>query len=249
MIIDYRCSFSGVSLIGAETMVVLTACGDAPAPVSLPLWGSYEGSGVVVNIDEGPNAERILSAWDRDLEASCAFVDWAALDIEPLQIDHIETLIALVMANEYHGLSAVTWQGAGLSLCLLESNVAACIMQDEPAQLHDVRVEDLTAEVLGRHPIAHSIYSQLPYESPKSRCKFGLGALALSSLTQNMALNNKPWARPQGGITEEERDPARWLAEAYLAFADEPALVEALEEYTNQQGAAADEEIEMEEDA
>lgn len=233
-------------------MVVLTACADTSpdvfAPISLPLWGSYEGNGVIANVDEGPNAERILTAWNRDLEASCALVDWAALDIEPLQIDHIETLIALVMANEYHGLRAVTWQGTGLSLCLFESNIAACVMQDEPAQLHDVKVEDLTAEVLTRHPLAHSIYSQLSYESPKLRCKFGLSALALGSLRQNMAQNNKVWARPQGGITEVERDPARWLAEAYLAFADEPALVEALEEYTSQQG-AADEAFETEEEA
>lgn len=234
-------------------MVVLTASAlDAPEgrvlPVSLPVWGRYEGSGVVLDIDEGPNVTRILSGWQSDLVGASAFVDWEALGMEAMEIDHIETLIAVVIANEYHGLNALTWRGARLSLCLFESNIAACLMQGEPESLHKIKVEDLASCVLSNHPIANSIYSELADEGPKLRCKFGLGSVALSSLVEAMNSSNKVWARPKQGITELERDPARWLAEAYLAFADEPDLIEALEEYTTQQGGSADDEIDIDED-
>jgi hypothetical protein len=236
--VDYRCTYSGVSLLGAEIMAVLTArpVGEQVSelrPIALPIWGEYNGTGGIVESNPGPNAERILEAWQADCEQGRAGVDWEVLGIAPLPILHVETLFALIRANEIHGHEAVLWRGHHLSLAFFESNVAAAAMQGEPAHLRAVLVDQLAPSVLGTQPLVSSIYGELARESATLRCKYGLGFIALGALLETMRAEGLLWSNPEGAIEESESEPALWLTQAFQRFSGNELMVEALEEYAN----------------
>jgi hypothetical protein len=236
--VDYRCTYSGVSLIGAEIMAVLTARPLASTtsdlrPVALPVWGQYDGTGGIVATNPGPNAERILAAWEADWLDGLATVDWDSLGITPLPIEHVETLFALLRANEIHGHDAIVWRDHYVSLAFFESHVAAAAMQVEPAHLRTVVLEQLAPAVFGPHELVGAIYGDLSRETATLRCKFGLSFIGLGALVEVMRTEGLFWLSPDGAIKESESDPALWLTQAYNKFAADELMVEALEEYGN----------------
>jgi len=243
MIVDYRCGLSGLSLLGAETMAVLhTPMGPGQSmPCSLPLWGTYDGSGTLVEVQEGPNAELLVRVFSEDLDAGRAQVDWRRLTIAPVPIDHIETLLALIRTNEIHGLGAVTWRGHEPHVALFESNIAAAAMQGEPDLLHGVRIDDLLVAVLGESALAQAIYARIGEDGPKMRCKWGLSLVALAALISELIARGLTFRSPVP-VAEQDRDPAQWLALSYADLREAPLMLEALSEYSSQLlGAESDE--------
>jgi len=218
-------------------VVCLPRAGELDAsPVALPVFGRYDGSGGVVELHEGDNAQRILAAFVRDLEEGRAHLDWGRLGIEPLPIEHMETLLALLSANVIHQCDAITWHGLSLGVALFEGNVAAALMQDEPLELLGTRVEDLPTAVLVQSHCVESIYAALHLAGPSLRCKYGLSFVALASLHAAMKKWAKPWSNAHAGYVRGETDPARFLAEAYRELSSDEGLLDALSEYSSQWG-------------
>lgn len=244
VMIDYRCTFSGVSLLGSDCMAVIVAMPseDSPdaRPIALPLFGRYDGSGTLVDINEGDNAQRILAAFVRDLTEGTATIDWGRLGFSALPIDHVETLLGLLSANVIHRCDAISWCGLKLGVVFFEGNVAAALMQREPLDLASVVVEDLPSRVLASGQLVASIYGTLRQAGPSLRCKYGLSAVALSSLCEAMGRWDRPWSGGARGYVRDQADPARFLAEAYRDFSSDEDLVDALAEYSAEWGDAED---------
>lgn len=231
---DFRCALSGVSLLNSEVAAVLleeTEGGWRPA--CLPLFGVYEGIGTVSDVNDGPNADLILAWFQRGLEGQKVFVDFAAMDLAPQEVDHIETLLSLLACSQIQGGGAVRTQNGALGFALLCAHLAATLMEGEPELPLEVPVERL-AEVVFDSELGRLIYEPLRNESHRLRCKFGLSMIGLGALDQAMKAWDRKWVPPGPGIAATDAEPALWLAEALLEFADSPSIIEALEDYAGQ---------------
>ncbi len=237
MVIDYRCAISGLSLMGAETMAVVLASRDGQTgtyvPCALPLFGTYDGSGSLVEVSEGPNAEAILGAFNRDLEQGLATVEWTRFSLQPMALDHIETWLGLLRANAIHELDAVSWRGYRLDLAFFESHVAAAHMQAEPQRLFGVPVDKLPQAVFFDHPLASRIYEAAFECGPQLRCKYGLSLVAFASLWEALGPRGADLDGPGYAYPLEASQGALWLAEAYRDLGADEALLEALDDYTS----------------
>lgn len=237
---DFRCAFSGVSLLNAEVAVVLLQeSGTIWVPVALPLFGVYEGLGTVGEVNDGPNADLILAWFQAGIEAGQVHVGFDALGIPPQPIDHIETLLSVVACSQLQGQGSVwtvspsTQREGALGFALLSAHVAATLMEDEPTLRPEVQVEDLP-QVVFDSDLGHLIYQPLRHQTHRLRCKFGLSMVGLAALSQGMSAHNRPWGPPGDGILLAESEPALWLAQAMVEFAESPSLIEALEDYAGQ---------------
>ena len=236
MTVDYRCLVSGVSLLGAETMGLLCAASAAEGPFlpcALPLWGRYEGNGSLAEVQVGPNAEVIVRAFHDDIRRGEARIDWSDLGVAPVDLDHIETLLAVVRTNSIHGLDAVRWRGRLVDLALVQADVAAALMQDEPARLSRIPVDELPQAVVEGSPIFAEVMRLAFSRGPKMRCKFGLSLVSLASFVDQLDLLGVTLGGPQHGIQLEMSEPARWLAEAYQHFSTNDPMRQALDEYVS----------------
>lgn len=227
---DFRCAFSGVSLLGSEVAVVLIErVGERWRPLALPLFGLYEGACTVTEVSDGPNAEMILRA----LGDGGVDIDFKAMGLASGPVEHIETFLDLVACSQLHGDDAVRVGRAPLGFALFSAHVAATLMNEEPQLPLATSVEDL-AEVVFESEFGRHIYRQLGAESHRLRCKFGLSMVGLLALDQHMTARGKVWSPPGPGIPDAEADPALWFTLAVAEFAGDEALIEALEDHAGQ---------------
>ncbi len=228
---DFRSLVSQVSLFGAETaLVLLQREGDHFIPISLPLWGRYEGCGTLSEVEPGPNAELVLSAFQRALQEGQASIDWNDLGVPPCDVDHIETLLSLIACAQLHGKEALTWHGSALGFALLSGHVAAALMTREPCIESSMSVEELPAAVL-KSPSSAAIYGSLGGKSLTLKCKFGLSFVGFFALEETMSAENIHWIPTTQVIEEGERNADLWLAEAMVRFSENAEILEALEDY------------------
>lgn len=231
---DFRCAFSGVSLLNSEVAAVLLEETDGGwRPVALPLFGVYEGIGTVSDVNDGPNAELILSWFQSGLDGRKVEIDFAALGLAPQAVDHIETLLSLVACSQFEGGGAVRTAEGALGFALLSAHLAASLMEAEPELPLEVPVERLS-EIVFDSELGRAIYEPLRHESHRLRCKFGLSMIGLAALDQALRARGRKWGPPGSGIAVSDAEPALWLAEALLAFAESPSIIEALEDYAGQ---------------
>jgi hypothetical protein len=231
---DFRCAFSGVSLLNAEVVAVLLLKeGTHFRPFSLPLFGVYEGHGTVAEVNEGPNADLILAWFQQGLAEERVQVDFAAMGLKPQAIDHIETLLSLVACSQIQGGEAVRASEGQLGFALLSAHIAATLMEGEPALPSENSVEDLPRVVFDSE-LGRCVYSPLRHESHRLRCRFGLSMVGLAALDQAKKARGRPWCPPGSGIEIEDAEPALWLAGALVEFADSAELVAAIEDYSRQ---------------
>lgn len=231
---DYRCAYTGVSLLNSEVAAVLLVESSAGwRPISLPLFGVYEGLGTVGEVNEGPNADLILAWFQREFEEGKMRVDFAGMGLAPQDIDHIETLLSLIACSQIHGEGAVRTQDGDLGFALVSAHVAATLMEGEPELPGEIPVERLYQVVFDSEH-ARRIYRPVEHESHRLRCKFGLSMVGLSALDQAMKARQRSWAPPGLGVPLADAEPALWLAEALAEFASSPSIVEALEDYSGQ---------------
>lgn len=227
---DFRCQLSGISLLHAECALVLLSSNSGRwVPLSLPLWGVYEGVGTLGQMDEGPNAELILAGFQRALREGRAELDRNTLGDLADELDHVETLVNLIAFSQVQGLDAVRWEGQPVGFALASAHVAAAFMTGEPELSPDLPLEGLPGFVLPE-PASLSIYAPLSQAKLNLRCKFGLSFYGFLALTQEFARQGRAWAPPGLGIDVSESRPQAWLAEAMLAAAGHEELLEALRE-------------------
>lgn len=227
---DFRCVFSGVSLLGSEVAVVLLQrLGDRWCPAALPLFGLYEGACTVSEVSDGPNAEMILSA----VSEGRVEIDFDAMGLASQPVLHIETFLELIACSQLHGDDAVRSGEGPMGFALLSAHVAAALMNAEPELPLAPSVENLAEDVF-ESSFGRQTYRQLGALSHRLRCKFGLSMVGLAALDQSMKAWGKPWSPPGPGIPEEEADPALWLTLATVEFAGDEALIEALEDHAGQ---------------
>lgn len=230
---DFRCVFSGVSLLGSEVAVVLLQrLGERWRPAALPLFGTYEGTGTVAEVNEGPNSELILHALGQDGSAGVVF-DFEAMGLEPQPIEHIETFLGLVACSQLQSGNLVRASEGELGFALLSAHVAAALMEREPELAQETSVEGL-GEVIFDSELARSIYRQVRAQNHRLRCKFGLSMVGLAALDQSMMAWGKSWTTPGPGIPLEEADAALWLTQATVEFSQDEGIIEALEDYAGQ---------------
>jgi hypothetical protein len=232
---DFQCALSGVSLLDAETALFVLQCVDGEwLPAGLPLWGRYDGLGTLADIQEGPNADLLLGRFQQDLESGNLSVDWDKMGLEEQAIDHVETLMSVIACSQLAELGAVRTKEGPLGFALLSAHVAAAIMNGEPELAGDISVEGLPQALL-RSPWGQSVYAPIAELPIKLRCKFGLSFAGLACLIDEMKAQEIPWQPPGLGIAEEEAEPALWMAQALVKFAQSAPLVEALEDYAGQE--------------
>jgi len=231
---DFRCQVSGVSLLHAEVAVVLTARmpGGEYGPVALPLFGRYAGQGFVEEVQDGPNADLILAAFQHGLQSGAVVANWESLGMAPLEVDHIETLLSLVSCAQIHGEGALAWEGLELGFSLIQAHVAAALMEAEAEDLPPSQtLESLPGFVLGNSSVSKQIYAPLRDAGVRLRCRFGLSFVALQVLKEAMAERDRGFDSPGMGIDEDDSQPDVWLAEALLAAEGDEELALALAEY------------------
>lgn len=231
---DYRCAFSGLSLFDAEVaVVIIEQAGPRWRPITLPLFGIYEGMGTVGEVHEGPNADLVLSTFQGGAREEGLVIDFQKMGLEPQPIDHIETLLSLLAVSQIQGEGALRSDGGALGFTLMSAHVAAALMAGEPRLPLERSVDDLW-EVVFESQLAQSIYRPLRDQPHRLRAKFGLSLVGLAALCEQMERHGKPWVPPGEGLPLVESNRTLWLAEAMVTWADDELLVEALEEYTSQ---------------
>lgn|GEM_PF-2344124 len=227
---DFRCLLSGVSLLHAECALVFLSAGSGKwTPVSLPLWGTYEGVGTLGQMAEGPNAELILAGFQTALREGRAELDHTALGGLADDVSHIETLVNLVALSQIQGLNAVRWEGRALGFGLASAQVAAAFMARDPVLAPDIALEELPDFVLSEPP-SSLIYAPLREAQLNLRCKFGLSFYGFLALKQAFAKQGGKWEPPGDGIELRDSHPQVWLAEAMLSASSQEDVLEALRE-------------------
>ncbi len=228
---DYRCAFSGVSLLDREVAVVLLEQAEESwRPVGLPLFGVYEGMGTVADVNDGPNADLILAAVQKAIEERRVVVDFEAMGLEEQPIDHIETLLGLLACSQIQGDGAARTSEGALGFALLSAHVAAALTENEPDIAQAVLIEELPEHIFDS-AFGREIYAPLRYQPHRLRCRFGLSLVGLGALDAQMRARKKAWVPPGEGIDLAESEVAVWLAQAMVELGSDESLVDALEEY------------------
>ncbi len=231
---DYRCAFSGLSLLDAEVVVVIIERhGSTWRPISLPLFGIYEGTGTVAEVTEGPNSELLVSALSDGADGGDVRFDFSKMGLSPQPIDHIETLLSWLAVSQIQGDGAIRSTEGALGFALLSAHVAAALMAGEPDLPLERSVDELS-EVVFESELGRAIYRPVRRHSHRLRAKFGLSLVGLAALCEQMRSHGMAWTPPGEGIPIEASQKALWLAEATLSFAGDELLIEALEEYAGQ---------------
>lgn len=235
---DVRCSISGVSLLGSETaLVLLTRSAGEPdwQLGSLPLWGTYLGTGSIEDVNSGANAEILLEAFTEAAGAGELRIEWAALGMKPYRFECIEDILMLLACARIHAPDAISWGEQIVSYALIEAHFAAALMSREPTKLGDLQIEALPDAVLSQAVCGQRIYSRLGSRSLKQKCQFGLSLLGLAAFIEALE-DLQLRVRPAGPFsTLEPGQKELWLAEALVTFANERDIFEALEEYASQE--------------
>jgi hypothetical protein len=237
-LVDFRCALSQISLLGAETALILLENREGKwEPAALPLFGRYEGDGTLSDLSDGPNAELVLRTLTDLYEAGRLHLDFEQMGLPPQQLDHLEMWLSLLACSQVMGAQALSLDGSPLGFSFLSAHLLAEVMDADPEEPSLLSLESLPAHVLPGS-LGQLIYAPLRDLPLKLRCKFGLSFLGLLSALQEMERRGRGWSPIDAGIPKDESQPALYLAEALVAFADSPTLVEALEDYAGQ---AADE--------
>ncbi len=235
---DVRCSVSGVSLLGSEcALVLLTQRVGEPDwhLASLPLWGTYLGTGSIEDVNCGANAEIVFEAFLEAVAAGELKIAWAALGMNPYRFECIEDVLTLLACARIHAPEAISWGNQVVSYALIEAHFVAALMSREPTELGELQIEALPDAVLAKAVCGQRIYSRLGSRSLKQKCQFGLSFLGLAAFIEALE-NLQRRVRPAGPFfAPEPGQKERWLAEALVTFAHEQDTLEALEEYAGQE--------------
>lgn len=236
---DFRCALSGVSLLNAEVALFLVERrGDLWHPASLPLWGTYDGSGVLAEFQEGPNADVLLDGWIGELRSGNVHVDFEKMGLVERPLESLEMMLGVMACSQIGNCDAIRVGGNSAGFVLLSAHVAAHLMELLPNLRADVTLEALPDEVF-EGGWGSRLYASLSKLELAVRCKFGIslsGLLALAQRTNDLKITLAPTAE---GILESESEPARYLAEALVRFATDEVLSAALEDYAGQFGEEA----------
>lgn len=207
---------------------------DNVLPVCLPLWGEYKGAGFLEEVNEGANAQMILSAFQAALAAGRAQIDWQALGMEPYALEHIESLLSVVACAQLNAPDACTWEGGRVSFALLEGNVAATLMSRDPQELPPkTEVDQLWEHVFPQYPLSRAVYSGLSDSPLRERCQFGLSLVGFAALVEAVRGRSGAWVPTREFYEARPGQRQLWLAKALVEHADEPDLIEALEDYAS----------------
>lgn len=231
---DFRCGLTGVSLLGAEAaLVLIQKTGEIWHLSSLPLFGRYEGAGTLTEVSEGPNADLLLAFFKSAHASGQVVVDFEKMGLSEQPLDDLEMWLSLLACSQVGNHDACRYLEQPLGFCLFSAHVLAQLMGGEPEEPIGLSLEALPTAVLGPGFGPH-VYQGLSSRSLKTRCKFALSFLGLLAAKQEMERREVALLPPGPGIFEDETEPARYLAEALVAFASSVELVEALEDYAGQ---------------
>lgn len=229
---DVRCMVSGISLLGAQTaLILLSRSPEASAwqLAGLPLWGVYLGTGTLEEVNHGANAELLLEAFAEAAAANELRIDWEQLGMAAFPFDCIEDILMLLACARIHAPEAVIWGQEVVSYALVEAHFGAALMSREPVGLSDLKIEELPDVVFAKAACGQRIYSRLSARSLKQKCQFGLSFLGLAAFAEQLEDQQIEPAGPF--FVAEPGQKERWLAAALETFAEAPDIVEALEEY------------------
>jgi hypothetical protein len=233
---DFRCALSGVSLLDAEAALLLVERREARWRLaSLPLWGTYDGSGTLAELQEGPGSELLLEGWLREQGRGSVTVDFESMELSERPMDSLEMVLSLMACSQVGGLDAVRVGPNPVGFVLLSAHVAAHLMELEPELDRGVKLEGL-ADVAFEGGWGSRLYAPLSQLPLIVRCKFGISLAGLISLRRRFeSLKIEPSPTSEG-IAESESEPARYLAEAMVKFESDEVLLSALEDYAGQLG-------------
>ena len=237
---DLRCLFSGVSLWGAETALVLLGPDEgALRPISLPLLGRYLGHGLLEDITDGPNCALILAALQKACDEGALRVDWQGLGVEPTLLEDLQSFLSLVAYAQLSCPDAIVLHDHPLQFALLEANVLAALVARPTTGLDDARLDELPSRVFGGRNGAATLYRALASQPLALRLRFGQSLLGLYALERAFEAEGLSWSSPGGGWERDDGRAASWLEQALLRFRDQLDVIEALDEYS--QGTVEDE--------
>lgn len=226
---DFRCVLGGVSLFRAEAaLVFLFREGENWLPLTLPLWGTYDGLGSLGEVGEGPNADFILSAFvEAEAQGELSF---PLSGQDGVAFDDIETVANIVACSQVQGLGDFRWSEKEIGFALLSAHMAAALMDRESSLDLATKLDDIAKLVLPS-PLSKKIYGTLVDVPLRLRTKFCLSFLAFAALQDAMSELAIPWTPAGAGISLEVRQPELWLQEAMLRHSDSPNFLEAIEAY------------------
>ena len=234
---DFSCCVSGISLTQRETGFILLSCpsghsnGDSFTPISLPIWGRYNGLGGFEEIQDGPNADLLLSCFQRELAAGNLRINFQRLGLPEYTIDSLDLLIGIFFCAQIHCPEAIEFNGATIRFALVSAHIAAQLMEKDPNEVPlNLTLEQLPHFIFNEQSLGRAIYQPLENQSLKLRLKFGLSLLSLQSLTESLSLRQLSLIPPDSHTTYSEDTQAKSLLNALARFSEDEVMMQALSE-------------------
>jgi hypothetical protein len=220
---DYRCMITGVSLLGADTALVLlqrTTAGHQP--ISLAIKGNYDRFGAIDGIDQDANTDLVLQYFHDKFERGEFVLNQVFLKNVDDYFEDIEGLLKVFerCVTEWDQLANLNGQTIQYALICREV-WDAIVRPATPPRESDA---SLFQSLFQNSPVAKDIYSDsLPEVSVPLK--------ELAAIQDFMTSRSLTWQIPEDAHQHWEEEIQEYLDEARQTFHDAPSVLAGLDAY------------------
>jgi hypothetical protein len=221
---DCRCMVTGVSLKGADAvLVLLQETGEAHHPIALPILGAYNRLGSIDGIAEDANTALILRYFLDRLQRGELVVDQDYLRTHKVYpIENVEQLLAAFERNINDNSQAAVLNGRPVVFALIACAVWGAVASSAPPL--SAPVATVFQRLFKGVRAAEAIY------------RGNVAAVAghieeLSGVHHFLAVRGLTWRPAEGPSQHSSAEMRAYLDAARQAFRDAPAVLQGLKGY------------------
>lgn len=222
---DYRCGLTGVSLNGADTVLVplLEGAGGKLEPLALALKGNYNRLGAIDGIHDDPANALLVEFFVSRLKTGGFAVDQEYLQgYGHYPVDNLDALVGALERNVTDYPKAAMLNGKSVKYALFSQIIWRVVAQRSPARAATLE------EVLPGSPMIHIYAGHLDELTAQ--------VAELASMKALMHARGIPWTSPEDPSQHYAEEMNGYIVAARSKFADSPMVLEGLLIYEHEVG-------------